>query len=62
METLSGISGVLLSFPTLGYATPALFHTISLSLSSNVKFAMRTARTTSAHEMGMSVSSTAYRT
>ena len=46
-ETLSGISGLLLSFPTLGYATPALFHTISLSLSSKLKFVMSTESTTS---------------
>ena len=46
-ETFNGISGFLLSRPTLGYATPALFHTIDLSEGSNLKLVRRTAKTTS---------------
>ena len=45
-ETFNGISGFPL-FPTVGKATPAWFHTISLSVSSNLKFASSTESTTS---------------
>lgn len=48
MPILSGISGFVLSSPTVGYRTAATFHTIGFSVKSKVKEVRRTARTTSA--------------
>ena len=46
-KTFRGISGFVLSSPTVGNATPALFYTIVSFPSSNLKLASRTASTTS---------------
>ena len=45
-DTFKGNCGFLL-LPTVGNATPASFHTISLSVNSNLKFASSTDKTTS---------------
>ena len=45
--TLSGSSGLALSFPAVGYMTPPTFHAMGLLLSSKVKLETRTDNTTS---------------
>lgn len=46
-ETTSGISGFLLSLPTVGYITPAWFQKIGFSVRPNLKLLSKTERTTS---------------